>query len=117
MNLDAERFFAAMANEIRLRLLLLLQAEGELCVCELTGALGLSQPMISRHLALLRESSLLVARRQGTWMYYRIDPDLPAWAQAVLQAALEGNRRRKPFTVDRKRLAGMSGRPAAGCCA
>ena len=58
MNLTAQSLFSALAHEIRLRSLLLLQAEGELCVCELTHTLGLSQPMISRHLALLREAGL-----------------------------------------------------------
>ena len=63
MTIDAKTFFSAMANEIRLRSLLLLQLQGELCVCELTYALGLSQPMISRHLALLRETNIVQTRR------------------------------------------------------
>jgi len=46
-----------------------MQAEGELCVCELSHALNLSQPKISRHLALLHESGMLVVRRSETWMH------------------------------------------------
>ncbi|MGB5736079.1 MAG: metalloregulator ArsR/SmtB family transcription factor, partial [Thiohalocapsa sp.] len=48
-------FFSALANDTRLRCLLLLSRHAELCVCELTHALGASQPHISRHLAQLRE--------------------------------------------------------------
>ena len=65
---DTNTFFAALANDIRLRCLVLMQLEGELCVCELTHAMNLSQPMISRHLALLRESGLVETRRDGQWM-------------------------------------------------
>ena len=59
---------------------MLMQTEGELCVCELSHALNLSQPKISRHLALLRESGMLVARHSGTWMHCRINPDMAAWS-------------------------------------
>ena len=80
MNLTADTLFSALSHEIRLRSLLLMQAQGELCVCELTHALGLSQPMISRHLALLREAGLVSDRRAGVWIYYTINPALPDWA-------------------------------------
>ena len=68
MTLDANTFFSALANDIRLRCLVLMQLQGELCVCELTHTLDLSQPMISRHLALLRETGLVQTRRAGQWM-------------------------------------------------
>ena len=80
MRIDAETMFRMLADSTRLRLLMLLASEGELCVCELTHALELSQPKISRHLAQLRESGLLQTRREGQWMYYRIAPALPDWA-------------------------------------
>ena len=63
---ETDTFFKMLADSTRLRCLLLMQAEGELCVCELTHALNLSQPKISRHLAHLREAGVLVARRNGT---------------------------------------------------
>jgi ArsR family transcriptional regulator len=49
------------------------------------------QPKVSRHLALLRKNGLLVDRRQGQWMYYRINPDLPSWAKSVLAETTENN--------------------------
>ena len=56
----------------------------ELCVCDLTEKLQLSQPKISRHLALLRSSGLLQDRRQSQWVYYSINPQLPAWCFEIL---------------------------------
>ena len=117
MSIEAEILFRMLADATRLRIALLLTAEGELCVCELTHALGLSQPKISRHLAHLRESRLLLSRRAGQWMYYRINPDLPAWADSILQQTLAGNAQQSPFVDDHRVLAEMANRPGAPCCA
>jgi ArsR family transcriptional regulator len=82
--------FAALADPTRRRLLALLQSEGELCVCELTQATGESQPKISRHLATLKDAGLILPRRAGTWIHYRIRADLPPWANTVLTALTGG---------------------------
>ncbi|MCV2402984.1 metalloregulator ArsR/SmtB family transcription factor [Marinomonas sp. C2222] len=82
-------FFKALADETRLRCLLLITHSDELCVCELMAALEEAQPKVSRHLAQLRKSGLLVDRRQGQWVYYRLHPDLPSWANTTLQETLE----------------------------
>lgn len=82
--------FKCLADDTRARLMLLIQAAGELCVCDLMQALDESQPKISRHLAQLRRCGLLLDRRAGQWVYYQIHPDLPTWARAVLQAAAHG---------------------------
>jgi|SRR5690554_926731 len=76
-----------LADETRLRMVLLIVDQGELCVCELTSALQISQPKISRHLALLRQQGLLQDRRQGQWVHYRLNPDLPAWAMQSINIA------------------------------
>ncbi len=91
VELDPVQFFKSLTDEVRLRCLMLIQYEGELCVCEMMEALEDIQPKISRHLALLRKSGLLVGRRQGQWMFYRINPDLPAWAKSVLAETTENN--------------------------
>ena len=117
MPLDADSLFRMLADHTRLRIILLLTAEGELCVCELTHALGLSQPKISRHLAHLRESSLVQSLRAGQWMYYRIHPELPDWALTILQHTLAGNRQTQPFVEDHRVLTDMANRPGASCCA
>jgi ArsR family transcriptional regulator len=115
MQKGAETFFKMLSDSTRLRCLMLMQAEGELCVCEFTHALDLSQPKISRHLAHLREAGVLVARRDGTWMYYRINPDLQSWAVQMLRTTLDGVRNTEPFESDRKKLESMSNRPESIC--
>ena len=83
--------FKSLADATRTKITLLIAREGELCVCELTVALGQSQPKISRHLALLRSSGLLADRRQGQWVYYRLHPDLPSWVTEVLKGVVDAN--------------------------
>jgi ArsR family transcriptional regulator, arsenate/arsenite/antimonite-responsive transcriptional repressor len=62
----------ALSDPIRLRIILLLQAEGELCVCDLMAVLKLPQSTVSRHLAYLKRSCWVDTRRQGLWMYYQL---------------------------------------------
>lgn len=64
--------FKALSDETRLRILALLLAEQELCVCDITAAVKLPQSTVSRHLAYLRKSGLVNDRRCGLWMYYSI---------------------------------------------
>ena len=68
-------------------IVLLLSELGELCVCDLCTALDQSQPKISRHLALLRESGLLLDRKQGKWVHYRLSPHIPSWAAKIIEQA------------------------------
>ena len=63
--------FKAFADPVRLRLLNLL-AGGEVCVCHLHGALELPQSTVSRHLAYLRKRGLVVGRKEGLWVHYRL---------------------------------------------
>jgi len=115
--MEADQFFKALGDLTRLRMLMLLSREGELCVCELTHALDEIQPKISRHLALLRELGVLLDRRQGQWIYYRLNPDLSAWARAVLMATTDGVITRSPFEEDLQALTEMPNRPESDCCA
>ncbi|MEZ7007805.1 ArsR/SmtB family transcription factor [Streptomyces sp. AD55] len=68
------RVFKALGDPVRLRLLSLIASRpgGEVCVCDLTPAFDLSQPTVSHHLRLLRESGLITSERRGTWVYYRL---------------------------------------------
>ena len=91
MQLSPTEFFKSLADDTRLRIGLLLASAGELCVCELTESLQESQPKISRHLSLLRTTGLLLDRRQGQWVYYRLHPELPAWVLSILQQTLTAN--------------------------
>jgi|UniRef100_UPI00404850A9 ArsR family transcriptional regulator len=110
------QFFKCLADDTRLRCVTLLHQEGKLCVCELTAALALSQPKISRHLALLRQSGLLLDSREGQWVYYRINPDLPSWAYPLLDDALKAVQASESFGADLDRLRQMDCRPDAAVC-
>jgi ArsR family transcriptional regulator len=117
MTISTDTVFTALTHPLRLRTLLLLQQEGELCVCELIHALGVSQPMISRHLAQLRQGGLVDDRRQGQWIYYQLHDALPDWVQQVLSTTAEGVAGESPFVGDRAALASMPDRPGTACCA
>ena len=65
-------FFQAMSDETRQRILLLLE-EREMCVSELVAEFSLSQPSVSRHLAVLRHAGLVSARRRGQQVYYSLN--------------------------------------------
>lgn len=62
----------ALSDPIRLRIILLLQSEGELCVCDLMAVLKLPQSTVSRHLSYLKRSCWVDTRRQGVWMHYQL---------------------------------------------
>ncbi|MFO2466535.1 metalloregulator ArsR/SmtB family transcription factor [Pseudomonas sp. 15FMM2] len=101
--------FKCLADETRARMTLLIAREGELCVCELTCALDQSQPKISRHLAQLRACGLLMDRRQGQWIYYRLHPELPEWVALMLKNIVDANQ--DWLNTNAARLADMCGRP------
>lgn len=116
MTIKPSAFFGALAHDTRLRTLMLLSQHSELCVCELTYAIGVSQPHISRHLAQLREQGLVTDRRASTWIYYRINPALPGWATAVLRDTEAGLQGIQPFSDDSSALNAMPNRPDAPRC-
>ncbi|MHB1311018.1 MAG: ArsR family transcriptional regulator, partial [Gemmatimonadaceae bacterium] len=86
-----------------------LHTERELCVCELEAALDEIQPVISRHLALLRDGAWVVSRREGRRMYYRI-ATVPEWAHLFLRGLAEGGVPAKALTAARGRLSRFEGR-------
>ena len=83
---DLAPLFKALGDPVRLRLLSLIACHdgGEACVCDLTEAFDLSAPTISHHLKVLRQAGLITAERRGTWIYYRISPEVIARVSAIL---------------------------------
>ena len=67
--------FAALSDPVRLRLISLIAAEGEICACDLVEPVGKSQPTVSHHLKVLYEAGLVERDRRGTWMWYRVVPE------------------------------------------
>lgn len=104
-----ERLFAGLADGTRLRLLNLM-AEQEVCVCYFVEILEAPQPTISRHLAYLRRTGLVEARREGKWMHYRIAPPENQFARQILIETLRWLSEDKEMQKDRDRL-------KRACCA
>ena len=96
--------FAALADTTRLRLLNLM-AGREVCVCHFVEILGQSQPKISRHLAYLRKTGLVAARREGKWMHYSICTPANSAASSILAAVLAALNSDKLMQADRAQLA------------
>lgn len=112
--IESQPFFDSLSDATRRRVLTLLLREGELCVCELVAALDLPQPKISRHLAVMREAGLAAMRREGTWVYYRLHPELPLWAYRILEI-IGHDTAESEYGPDSVRLSGMAVRPNR-CC-
>jgi ArsR family transcriptional regulator, arsenate/arsenite/antimonite-responsive transcriptional repressor len=64
-----------LADPVRLRLLSLIAAAGEVCACDLVAPLGRSQPTVSHHLGVLADAGLVERERRGRWVHYRVVPD------------------------------------------
>ena len=83
------QIFKALSDPIRLRIVLLLQSEGELCVCDLSATTGASVSSVSHHLAALRRARLVKNRRDGRVIYYSLDDDHVRGIVAQARAHLE----------------------------
>jgi ArsR family transcriptional regulator len=92
------RWFHALSDETRLRIVAML-ADGERCVCDLTGALDAAQSRLSFHLKTLKTAGVVRDRRAGRWVYYALNPE-------VLDAMADFAARAKPLEVERTQ----------GCC-
>lgn len=98
-----ERFFQALGDSTRLRLLNLMDDQ-EVCVCYFVEILGGPQPKISRHLAYLRSAGVVEARREGKWMHYRIVMPPHVGAAQVLRQTLAWLKDEKNMQADKARL-------------
>jgi len=105
----------ALSDENRVRTLLFL-AEGELCVCQIIGMLGLAPSTVSRHMAVLQQARLVESRKDGRWVYYRlagreaptVAREALAWVRRNLAedptVRADARRLRKVRAVDRESL-------------
>ena len=118
---ELEHVFKALADKTRLRILGLL-GNNEVCVCHLHDSLGLPQPTVSRHLAYLRRSGLVAARRDGVWMHYQVSRSLSPVVQGIIGAAVEALQQVPAMTQDRKQFQRAFGQlyvldsPGGGAC-
>jgi ArsR family transcriptional regulator len=72
---ELARVLAALGDPVRLRLLSLVAAEGEVCSCDLEGPLDRSQPTVSHHTRILAEAGLIVGEKRGRWTWWKVLPD------------------------------------------
>lgn len=106
---NMERFFQALGDNTRLRLLHLI-GQQEICVCYLVEVLEQPQPKISRHLAYLRSAGIVAARREGKWMHYRMVTPPHAGAAQILHQTMDWMEHDRAMQADRARLTRV-------CCA
>ena len=94
--------FKILSDETRLRIILLLSKE-ELCVCELSGILDVSQPTVSRNLGILREWNIVVDDRREKFVFYNLkeDNNLLSNILKLVSESIEENRK---FILDLERL-------------
>jgi ArsR family transcriptional regulator len=105
MNIDAlSSRFKAFSEPVRLRILYLLLERDEICVCDLVEALHLTQSVVSRHLAYLKNNNLIEARRLGTWVHYKIKPQQLAMISQLLNNLLVYGRSSAELKQDFKQL-------------
>jgi ArsR family transcriptional regulator len=72
---DLAAAFKVLADPVRLRLLSLIAAAGEMCACDLVEPIGRSQPTISHHLSILAEAGLLTREQRGKWAFFAVVPE------------------------------------------
>jgi ArsR family transcriptional regulator len=111
MMIDADTLVQALADGTRLRALVLLTRERSLCVCELTAALDVSQPKMSRHLAALRALDIVEDARIANRVFYRLNPTLPDWALGVIDHLLDSVSKTPEFAIIARRLEEFPNRP------
>lgn len=102
------QLFKALGDDTRLRIVALL-AHGELCVCHLQEALRLTQPTASRHMAVLRSAGVVEARRQGSWVYYRLATQEDDIRKRQLRAVVREFAREDTLRGDVERLLRVRG--------
>ncbi len=117
-----QRVLRALADPTRLRILGLLVG-GEVCVCHIHDALRIPQPTASRHLAYLRRTGLVEARKDGLWVHYRLTHVADGVVRTLVNAAVHCAGHVATVTEDRRRLARATGclvvpsKPDVACCA
>lgn len=91
-----------------------LLAHGELCVCHVEDALGLSQPAASRQLAVLRTAGVVDSRRDGSWVYYLLAKQQNPECESLLRELVRGFTKRDVLRRDLERLVKVRGPKKCG---
>ena len=109
MNTEA-LLFKALSDPTRLRIAALLAMKGDVCVCYLAGALEAQDFKISRHLGILRAAGIVEARREGTWMHYKLASPRSEFEKRLFDCLRRYLKEHPTVKADLKRL-------SSACCA
>jgi len=101
------RLLAALADPVRLDILRQLSGAAEVCACDFTEC-GVSQPTVSHHLRVLREAGIVTSDRRGSWVWYRISPDVIERLGAIARGLVPGGL----VAVTERRPSDRTGAPA-----
>ena len=82
---NIEKIIKALADKNRLRMIYLLNEKQDLCVCEITDIIGLSQPTISSHLRLLENAGLIESYKDGLWVNYNINSQAGLFSRKLVE--------------------------------
>jgi len=82
--LEMAKILSLAGNEVRLKILLLLQEEQKLCVCDLGEVLEMKIPAISQHLRKMKDAGLVCSEKEGTVIFYQISPQLKPTLDTIL---------------------------------
>lgn len=86
---DVAKLLSLSGNEVRLKILLLLQEEGKLCVCDLSDILSMKIPAVSQHLRKLKDTQMVFTQREGTVIYYQLSIGKQQKINALLKLFFE----------------------------
>ena len=101
---NIEKIIKALADKNRLRIVYLLNGKKDLCVCEITDIIGLSQPTISSHLRLLENAGLIVSDKDGLWVNYNINRQADLFSRKVIEMICKDLKKDKQILSDLKKL-------------
>jgi ArsR family transcriptional regulator len=97
------RLFKALGDDVRMRIVALL-SHGELCVCHIEEALGLTQTNASRQLGILRAAGVVTRRREERWVYYKLKPQADAQCDRHLKSIIASFAKKNVLRKDIERL-------------
>ena len=101
---NIEKIIKALADKNRLRIVYLLNEKQDLCVCEITDIIGLSQPTISSHLRLLENAGLIESYKDGLWVNYNINSQAGLFSRKLVEIICKDLKKDKQAISDLKEL-------------
>jgi DNA-binding transcriptional ArsR family regulator len=106
------RLLAALADPTRLAIVRQLAADTETCACDFTSCCDVGQPTVSHHLRVLRDAGIVTAERRGSWIFYRLAPDVAERLGGIASGLVPGGLIPAADLVARRRSAAQGPKDA-----